>query len=152
MRQANPNVIISAFGSLPNTIPAPLLVCWFHWYAISACQFVRVVGAIAHQQDNSKPKPLEYVAKVIPEVLKFRDKVAAHYAWSGKNKNDNDAERWASIMPPVAFHMGSFRVGVFNTGVGRGANRSFSEAAPWGICEVHERLRARYWPNPASQS
>ena len=53
---------------------------YFHWYSISACQYVRTVGAIAYLQDNSRPKPLEYVNSVIPEVKAYRDKVGAHYA------------------------------------------------------------------------
>jgi len=66
-------------------IPKPLIVCSFHWYAVSACNYVRTVGAIAYRQDTTRPKPPEYVKNVIPEVLPFRDKIAAHFSWSTKH-------------------------------------------------------------------
>ena len=41
-------------GNAPTLegIPLGLLTCMFHWYAISACQYVKTVGAIAYLQDK----------------------------------------------------------------------------------------------------
>ncbi len=126
----------------------PLLTCAFHWYAISACQYSRLVGAIAYRQDKARPLPPHYVQGVIPEVLSFRDKVAAHFAWSTENSKDNDAERLASILPPLAFVDDSFHVGAMRVGLSREGKESNSASiAPWSICKIHERLRARYWPD-----
>ena len=43
-------------GNAPKLkgVPQGLLTCAFHWYAISACQYVRTVGAIAYRQDSSR--------------------------------------------------------------------------------------------------
>ena len=78
----------------------------------------------------------------------FRDKVAAHFAWSTQHSKDNDAERLASILPPLTFEDDSFHVGGFAVGMQRAGKQSSSHSiAPWSICKVHERLRARYWPS-----
>ncbi len=149
--QVNPRGDLNYFGmgNLPEmrAVPTPLLTCAFHWYAISACQYARTVGAIACRQDATRPRSPHYVAAVMPDVLAFRDKVAAHFAWSTQNSKDNDAERLASILPALTFVDDSFHVGAFSVGLQSGGKESSSRSiAPWSICKVHERLRARYWP------
>lgn len=151
-QQVNPdgNLHFMGGGNLPEfkLVRQPLLTCAFHWYAISACQYVRTVGAIAHRLDSNRPFPPEYVKSVIPEVLAFRDKVAAHFAWSTKNSRDNDAERLASILPQLTFTDDSFHVAAFATIVRRRGKVSNSKAMkPWSLCRVHEALRQRYWPD-----
>jgi len=151
-KQVNPsgNVRFFGGGNLPefNQVPKTLLTCAFHWYAISACQYVRTVGAIAHKVDRNRPLPLEYAKTIIPEVVAFRDKVAAHFAWATKNNRDNDAERLASILPPLTFVNDSFHVGAMTVAVRCGGKASNShEIKPWSLCKVHEALRKRYWPD-----
>lgn len=136
-------------GNFPalRGIPQGLITCAFHWYAVSACQYVRTIGAIAYLNDNSRPKPTEYARSVIPEVVSFRDKVAAHFAWTTKHQEDNDAERMASRLPPLVFVNDSFHVGSMNVTTRCGGKRTTSDAIqPWSISEVHRRLCARYWP------
>ena len=139
-----------AYGNIPGIedIPKPLLTCSFHWYAISACQYVRTVGAIAYINDNSRPLPPDYVKKVIPEVLGFRDKVAAHFAWTSKHSADNDAERLASIIPPLSFVEDSWHVGALEVARSKKGKISTSAAIkPWSISGIHLKLSRRYWPN-----
>lgn len=143
------NVRFFNMGNLPDfpQLPMKLLTCAFHWYSVSACQYVRTVGAIAFQQDHTRPRPKAYVEKVIPDVLIFRNKVAAHFAGMTKNKEDNDAERFASLLPPITFEDDSFHVGGFTVGLHLDGKASTSEAIKrWSICRVHEQLRTRYWP------
>ncbi len=143
------NLKVFSHGNDPETVDVPkqLLTCSFHWYAISACQYVRTIGAIAYKQDDSRPKPLKYVQAVIPEVLAFRDKVAAHFAWSTKHSQDNDAERLASIMPPLTFIDDSWQVGAMQTGISQNGKVSTSAALkPWSISQIHLSLVKRYWP------
>jgi hypothetical protein len=137
------------YGNHPafDGIPRTLLTCAFHWYAVTACQYVRTIGAIACRNDETRPLPPKYVESVIPEVLAFRDKVAAHFAWSSQHSKDNDAERLASVMPPLTFVNDSFHVGVFAVYVRHCDKDSKSDAIkPWSLCEIHKRLRERYWP------
>jgi hypothetical protein len=134
-----------------HQVPKPLLTCAFHWYAVAACQYVRTVGAIAYRNDHTRSLPLHYVKSVIPEVLAFRDKVAAHFAWTTQHGRDNDAERAVSVMPPLGFQQGSFHVGLFEVYKRSGGTASTSESiAPWSISEVHPQLRKRYWPEQVS--
>jgi hypothetical protein len=151
-QQVNPQgkFRVVGLGNLPvfNQIPKTLLTCAFHWYAISACQYVRTVGAIAYRQDNTRPIPPRYVKKVIPDVLSFRDKVAAHFAWTTQHSQDNDAERLASILPPLTFINDSFHVGALTVALQGAGKASTSKAIqPWSICKVHQQLRQRYWPS-----
>jgi hypothetical protein len=63
---------------------------------------------------------------------------------------DNDAERLASILPPLTFDGHEFGVAEFEVTVSRQGKTSSSEKLqPWRSCKVHERRRARYWPAPA---
>jgi hypothetical protein len=91
------------------------------------------------------------VKSVIPDVLAFRDKVAAHFAWATQHGKDNDAERAFSVMPPLSFVRRSFRVGALTLYVRRGDNASKSDTiSPWSISEIHRQLRERYWPHRES--
>jgi hypothetical protein len=132
-------------GPAFDEVPMALLTSSFHWYAISACQYVRLVGAIAHRQDSSRPAPGKYVERVIPEVLAFRNKVAAHFAHTTRNSNDSEAERQASIMPQVSYANDEFVVGalVLTTWGGGPDSRAIKA---WGITGIHRRLVQRYWP------
>ncbi|MEX0936937.1 MAG: hypothetical protein WDZ59_03695 [Pirellulales bacterium] len=84
---------------------------------------------------------------MIPDVLAFRDKVAAHSTWTTKSKRDDDAKRLASILPPLSFSSDRFFVGASTITVRRGGKVSNSQAIkPWSLTEVHEALIERYWP------
>jgi hypothetical protein len=38
---------------MPAEVPRGLVTCAFHWYSVSACQYVRTIGAIAYQRDQN---------------------------------------------------------------------------------------------------
>jgi hypothetical protein len=142
-------------GRLPdglNDIPMALLTSAFQWYAISVCQFVRLIGAIAKRQDNGRPLPDEYAKRIIPEVLTYRNKVAAHFAWSSDNKRDNDAERLLSVLPALTFSRARFRTGSMTVSLRRSGEVSKSSAIQeWSLTEIHDRLISRYFrPIPES--
>jgi len=148
------NLKVAGAGNLPafSDLPMPLLVCSFHWYAISACQYVRLVAAIAHFQDQTRPIPPAYVKNVIPEVLAFRDKIAAHFAWATKHERDNDAERLASVLPPLRLSDGRFIASGYRVMLRRSGKTTKSDAIiGWSLTEVHERLVERYWPVPRTR-
>jgi len=149
IKQIDPKKRFVGIGNL-GLLPEPtmrLLACAFQWYSVSACQYVGTVGTIAHFQDNSQPIPPVYIKSVIPEVLAYRDKVGAHYAWSKNSTKDNEAERLASIIPQVGWSKDSFQVQVFTVSEVIGGIPSNSKVMkPWSITEIHKRLRERYWP------
>lgn len=148
-QRLNPKVKCMVSGNDPILagVPQGLLTCTFHWYAISACQYVKTVGAIAYRQANTRPLPNDYVKAVIPNVLVFRDKVAAHFAWTMKHSCDNEADRKISIMPQLTFNDDSFYVGVWKVSTRTaGETTTSDEIRSWSITKVHARMCKRYWP------
>ena len=144
------NLKVVTWGNSPGLegLPKGLITCAFHWYAVSACQYVRTVGAIAYRQDNSLPLPHEYVKDVIPDVLAFRDKIAAHLAGMTQNSNDNEAERLMSLMPSLGFSDDSLCVNPMILTKSSGGQVSDSSILkPWSISKVHQQMRERYWPD-----
>lgn len=127
-------------------VPIALIECSFQWYAISACQYVRTVGTIAHNHDSIRPTSLKYLESVIPKVKAFRDKVAAHFAWNSPNKKDNDADRIASVIPQIVYLNWRFVAGSWNVSVSNENQQLTSEKMSWSLTEVHECLCERYWP------
>jgi len=139
---------VFSYGNLPEFrgLPMGLLTCVFQWYAISACQYVRTVGMIAKSQCPDSPGPLAYVNEVIPDVKVFRDKVAAHFAWSTSNRKDNDAERMASILPNLAWVDNRFAIGGWSVYLPKGNGVFESGEIPsWSVSAVHGGLCERYW-------
>jgi hypothetical protein len=145
-QQVNPggNCVFACSGSAPvfPNVPRTLVTSAFHWYTISACQYVGTVGAIAHRQDKSRPSWRDYVKAVIPEVFAFRNKVAAHFAWCIGDNRDNPAERFASISPSLIFAEDCFHISGYTVQLRQAGKVSGSAAIPpWSLSKVHERLR-----------
>lgn len=133
------------FGNAPElkNVPKAILTSYLHWYAVSASNYVRTVGAIAGEKQLIDCKPLDYARKIIPEVITYRDKVAAHFSWSTKNNKDNSAERMVGVIPQLTYHNNTFHVGQMSFVNG---NDNSDEIKPWSITETHIELKKRYWP------
>jgi len=151
-QRLNPNgeLMVNVIGNAPEFagVPKAMLTSAFHWYAMWAYQYVNTVGTIAYRQDKSREMALKYVERVIPEVKTFRDKVAAHFAWNTKNKNDSDAERSFSIISLMGFQNESFVMGgptLVRMSAGKVSDSR--DMLPWSISKIHGRLRERYWPS-----
>ena len=87
-----------------------------------------------------------YIRKVIPDVLSFRDKIAAHFALTKTDSRDNKAERMISIMPQLTFQENSFFVGSLKLTSKSSKGTTNSEAIkPWSVTKTHECLCKRYW-------
>ena len=105
-----------------------LIACFFHWFGVSICNFVRLVGFIrglsaneftrADLSDAAKFQAVKssvdgYVGGVIElsNVLMWRNKVGAHFAITAPHKSDNLSTLDMSVMFPVTFTDGQDRVG-----------------------------------------
>jgi hypothetical protein len=149
--QLDPAKQFMLFGNAPGleNVPMGLVACGFHWYAVSACNFVRLVGWLSHGQDITKAAA--YVEEVMPGVKLWRDKVAAHFALidprSGGRFPDNPADLARSVMFPIAFDDRAFKTSDFTLSVGDGApGFSSREGMTWSLTETHQHLGDRYWP------
>jgi len=138
-------------NALPrNVAPQALIRCAFDWYAVSACNFIRLVGWLAHEADNTCPEPHEYVKKVIPAVLTYRNKVAAHFAKASPGR-DGAATLVASTLPSLSWINGIPTVGAFRVTIRRQGHLTQSEDWQWSLMQTHRELLPRYWPEQAQQ-
>ena len=133
-------------GNAPGMekVPRDLIRCCFHWYAVSACNYVRTVCWMAKINDKEFDVA-KYLKCVIPKVKNYRDKVGAHLAGTCKNKKDNEADRLASTLHQVTFANGHFFDCPMTVTRTRGGQSSESTPMSWSLTTEHEALRERYW-------
>jgi hypothetical protein len=140
------------FGNAPHLegVPQGLVACSFHWYAVSACNFVRLSGWLTHGQDTKKAN--KYVERVMPEVKLWRDKVAAHFAITdprpGGKYPDNPADLVKSVMFPIAWNDRAFWTNSLQLSIGTGTQvHSSRSGMDWSLTETHQKLSERFWPS-----
>ena len=129
-----------------NRATRDLVTCAFHWYSVTACNYVRLVGWLANEGDSKKANA--YTDRVIPSVKTWRDKVGAHFALvSPKEKKDTQADLAISVMPLLSFEDDAFCVGSLTLNMASEGGKSSSSAAMgWSLTQTHRRLTLRYWP------
>jgi hypothetical protein len=124
-----------------------LLYSFFQWYSVSACNYVRLIGWLSLQENIQMQSPLQYVNLVIPNVLWFRNKIAAHFARASNNGRDTEADRVASVLYQVGFDNGRFYASIWKVSIRRKSEKSTSSnEAAWSITETHEGLIKRFKP------
>jgi hypothetical protein len=127
-----------------NRLDIGLLYSMFQWYAISACSYVRLVGYLALQVKPSIQTSRKYADPIIPDILWFRDKIAAHPVRASNNDKDNDADRVASVLYQVGFDDGRFYVPFWQVNIKSGGTKCSTEGSPWSITATHRYLAERY--------
>ncbi len=129
-------------------IPQDLISCFFHWYAVSCCNYTWLVGWIGRDSRILSVEPDNYARQVIPEILTWRHKVAAHFAKIKPSKKDSTATRDASVLYPVGFSEGRFEASPFEIEYTKNDTITSSSQIPsWKLTEIHEGLAKRYWPS-----
>jgi len=92
-----------------------LLYSLFQWYAVSACNYVRLVGYLAKESGSSKQEALAYV------------------------------DRIASVIYQVVFDNRRFYAPIWQVTIGRkGQQVRGTNPGSWSITETHEKLIKRY--------
>jgi hypothetical protein len=148
LEQIDPNIETFSFGNVPGMewIPLGMLACSFHWYAVSACNYTRLVGWLVNSGNTAKAA--EYVRTVIPEVYVWRNKVAAHFAITDPRSEDSPADLAASVLFPIAFQDDSFVASPFTLGKGGPTGSSTSRSdMTWSLSHTHLDLCKRFWPD-----
>ncbi len=128
-------------------VPEDLLACMFHWYSVSAYNYALLVGWVVKEAGVSALAPPEYATAVLPEVSVWRNKVGAHFARAVPRKEDALVVLSVSVFYPVALLNDRFVAAPFPGLTWAGRTGSSKEMRPWSLTEVHEQLRARYWPD-----
>lgn len=122
-----------------------MLYCLFQWYSVSACNYVELVGWLCQQEKLQNRTPRQYVDSVIPNVLWFRDKIAAHFARARQDSRDTEADRVVSVLYQVGYDDGRFCAPIWKISLRRkGMKSKSSSEVPWSITETHEALIQRY--------
>ena len=148
-----PPDITFVWGNTPllQNVPISLVTCSFHWYSVSACNFVRLIGWLHQQLNPTAPSHGDYVERVLPEVLPWRNKVAAHFARI--YERDNPAEQLASVIFQPKFEDGVFYAAPWTFRHSRGGNVCSSESLkPWSLTKVHAGLKERYEPQATNDN
>jgi len=140
-----------------------LIACFFHWFGVSVCNFARLIGFIhglveSHftRADLSNPAKFSdirnsvesYVNSVseLSDVLAWRNKVGAHFAITAPRKDDSISTLDASVIFPVSFSNGRYRVGDLSLTRKNATGVHTSSIPSWSVTEVFEQLTPRYWP------
>lgn len=133
-------------GNAPQLVNAPmdLITCCFHWYAVSACNCVKLIGWLFHKNACSEVSAGEYLKQVLPEVKPWRDKVAAHFEMVAGQGNRSD--RLSSMIPQVCLRDSAFYASLFVIHSYVDGQQNKTELRPWSLTKVHDALRARYNP------
>ena len=134
-----------------------LFACYFNWFSTSIVNYVRLVGLIdimiqrrwvssdikyPENRETVKEHCVKYVKEVIPEIHRWRNKIAAHFAITAPDKEDNLGTLEYSIMNPICYKKPYFRMGAF-TWSKMGEQSDLPE---WALTETFEKLAPRYWP------
>ena len=125
--------------------PIGLLSCAFQWYAVSACNYAQLVGWLATRDPKASK---DYVARVVPRLVKYRNKVAAHFAMTDPFR-DNEADLAASVMRQIVYSRGRLCAAALAPVIKKEDGQEISVTADlsWSLTLAHERLMRRYWPN-----
>jgi hypothetical protein len=136
---------IQFVGKLIEKLPIGRLCSMFQWYAVSACNYARLVGWLVKQDSQFA---ISYVKEVMPKLYKYRNKVAAHFALTKPDKDDNEADQEASIRAHICIkgkhiYLAAISPVIQIEGKEVSSNQKFS----WSLTQVHKLLIKRYWPN-----
>ncbi len=155
--------VINKNGGVPTILMVSgfadngILACCFNWFAVSIVNYLRLISLvdlmnknnwksndIAHQENHKEVKDYcrEYVREVIPEIYRWRNKVAAHFAITDPFNNDNLGTLESSIMNPVSYHCPYFESGLISLVT----NNQKSELPVWSLSKTFEILIPRFWP------
>ena len=138
---------IFQFGNLPSLkgVPQELVACAFHWYAVTVCNYVKMIGWLANNGNSAKAR--EYMENVLPQVHLWRHKVAAHFAIIDPHKDDNAADLATSVIFPISYDNDAFYAGSLILSKTTGGKQSTSRRnMRWSLTHTHRSLANRYWP------
>lgn len=128
---------------LPNT-SSEWLSSAFQWYSVSVNNYCRLVAWLATQDIKFVDK---YPRRLIPEVVEYRNKVAAHFAITSPG-NENEADLRSSIMTKIVFSKRTLLGGAVSEIILDSMNHELhaKRKNSWSLVKTHEKLIPRFWP------
>ena len=156
---------VEKFDTGPTFVYAPgnyssEVASFFNWFSLSLCNYLRLIALIelvnrykwtvrdiSKDSDSVKQKCAHYTKEIVPEVVIWRNKIAAHPALTDPRK-DNVALLQYSVMDSFAFVNRYFTAGYLQLG----SDGHDSDMTPWALTEIYERLAPRFWPRAKLQT
>ena len=135
-----------------------LLGCIFDWFSISLVSYMHTIQLMNLIETNDwgledlKRKPAQrklrhacdvYDKTIAPDVLEWRNKIAAHRAATDP-RSDSLALLTYSTFPTVGYRSPYYVVGHLRLTVEDGSSVAFPE---WSLTQKYEELTPRYWPS-----
>jgi hypothetical protein len=142
-RARKENIQIASAGGILENTPLGRLSCQFQWYAVSAYNYAQLVGWLIYG-DTVQAKA--YVNRVMPNISKYRNKVAAHFALTDPRKDDNVATLTASVMTYIVYAKGHFYAGSVSPKTIDAKEIEQSKIPAWSLTIAHKQLSERFWP------
>ena len=134
-----------------------LLGCIFDWFSISLVSYMRTIQLMHLMEangwdlDDLRTKPAQrelrnacevYIKKNAPDVLEWRNKIAAHRAATDP-RSDSLALLTYSTFPTVGYQSPYYGVGHLRLNLGDGSSAALHK---WSLTQRYEELTPRYWP------
>ena len=138
------NVLFMLLGKPYQQIPLGRLSAMFQWYAVSVCSYTDLVGYITLGQAEAH----RYTSRVVPRILQYRNKVAAHMAITNPRR-DNAADLKLSTMTGITYNRGRLvAAGMLPELDAPDGKVEVTAPFTWSLTAEHERLKPRFWPKP----
>lgn len=142
---------------------ARLLEFQFHWFGVSLCNYVGLVGFLASlntgivgredlQNTRGRKRIVSacqaYMDRVpeIRDVLRWRNASADYFAIPNFRDEDRVVALDMAPLHPIALVGGRYHVRPWDQGKGAPGARRYG-FPQWSITELYQRLARRYWPS-----
>jgi len=146
------HVVLHTLGNIPDLVP-----CAFNWFSVTLVNYLRLValvqlmatrgwksGALADPANRTviREHCTAYVQTAVPEIYRWRNKVAAHFAATDPFRDDSLGTLEQSIMNSVSYRFPHYYVGLFQWNT---AGTS-ADLPTWSLTKTYEDLAPRFWP------
>lgn len=146
----------------PTMVRFEIIACWFSWYCVSLHNYLRLVAlvelvnrehwSITDVSDPENSKKIKnhctkYVEEVIPEIHRWRNKIAAHFAITAPFNGDNQALLEFSAMNNITYSKPHFYAGAIQYN----SEGTASDLPKWSVTETFLTLAPRLWPHLLEQ-
>lgn len=133
-----------------------ILMNMFNWFSISLINYIRLVGFIDYvtkykldEKDIVKKEikkeikkySNDYVKKIIPEIVQYRNKLSAHHSLFDPFHDDTLATLLSSSLNTIVYRSPYYEASMY---IHTSDNRA--DLKPWILTKTYEDLCARYWP------
>lgn len=123
------------------------IVCHFHWYAVTAVDFVRMHSKLYSELNGKSFNKVECVEAISEGMLLFRNKIAAHSSFhSPKDSGEEErASQKSVLLPKLELHPGpKFGVVMAKLKHEEKVLQAVGAQFRWILRDTHEEMERRF--------